>query len=451
MTIHLRPRAALNIQPQVICLEEGPLAPIYEDLLKIILSTRQLHSSPLVLRRDTQDVRSIIHAIMVVSKRWNATMRELIVPLLNDRTIQWSYLPSLSNQAITKPDNPIFKFLAQTDRGSRLVHLDLTSIKRINADRLGNIVTSCVNVQTLVLSQCFFDLNHLIQLPKLKFFTISHSQPVNVSALGSLPSTESINIQNCSGGQTWTHLNFCTALKKIYIYSRSANYIRHLPASLTSLTLFNTSLVEKDSFQYLTNLKHLSFSVGEDEVFHSLENLNALESLEIACNNLPVDYLSDVSQIKRLKISFSENIPDLSSFANLSQLILNSVDYPELGNLPQLTELKMEKCTFAWRTFAGMKNLRKLTLNSWDQLPIGITFLETPNLQVLNIRSNKLETISARALTSLTHLKINCGRLKELTLPKDVARTAQRDISKKARSRYIEEFPEGVYSEVSFF
>jgi hypothetical protein len=453
MTIHLRPRAALNIQPQVICLEEGPLAPIYDDLLKIILSSRSLHLPPLVLRRDTKDVRSIIHAIMVVSKRWNATMRELIVPLLNDRTIQWSFLPALSNpKTMTAPENPLYKFLAQTNRGSRLAHLDLSNIGRINADRLGDIVTSCVNVQSLLLSQCFFDLKHLIQLPKLKFFTFSYSQPLNVSALGTLPALESLNIQNCFGDPCWTQLNLSTSLRRIHIHAGLANYIKQLPVSLTSLTLFKTILTDKNPFQGLTNLKHLSFSLGEDEEFPSLENLSALESLEIAaCDDLPEDYLNDVPQIKRLKVSCSENLPSLLSLTNLTKVILNSVDYPEISHLSQLTELKMVDCTYDWRTFAGMNNLKKLTLNNWNQLPVGISLTETPNLEMLHIRSNKLKTITARALTSLQSLKINCKVLQELIIPVHLPGTAQIDISKKTRRSYTDELPKGTYSKVLLF
>ena len=444
MTISLSSRFALTVKPQDVCLEEGPFATIYEDLLKTILSKRTLHVPPLVMRRGRQEVRSIIHSILVVSKRWNATMRELIVPLINHKTIQWTSLP---------PVHPLdlCKFLAQPSRGKRLVHLDLSKIGFVNADRLGEMVKACVHVQSLILSGCVFDLSHLLQLPKLKCFSSSHIEPLNVSVLGSLPSLESVFIKNALGDPTWTQLNTSTTLKKLHIHSKFPSRIKALPASLTSLSLFNTNFVDKDAFQDLTSLKHLSFSVIDDEMFHSLKSLDALDSLEIACHDLPADYLNSVTHIQRLKIAFAENIPNLSFFTKLSKLILSSVDYPDIGYLPHLTDLKMEKCTYDWRAFAGLKNLRKLTLVSWDKLPVGITLQEMPHLQILHIRSNKLETISARALTSLTCLKIECSKLKELTLPKGIAHTVKRDISKKARSRYIEEFPKGVHSEVSLF
>jgi Leucine-rich repeat (LRR) protein len=96
-----------------------------------------------------------------------------------------------------------------------------------------------------------------------------------------------------------------------------------------------------------------------------------------------------------------------------------------------------------------MKNLKKLTLNNWNQLPVEISLLEMPKLEIVNIRSNRLQTIFARNITSLTHLKINCRALREFTLSKDVAKTVQREINKRERGCYVEKFPP--YAKVSRF
>lgn len=436
------------VPAEIKCREEGPLAPIYDELLKIILSSRQLYSPPLIFKKDTKDVRAVIHAIMVVSKRWNATMRELIVPLLNNNTIDWSYLPAVNN--LKAPKSPIYQFLAQPNRARLVTRLDLSRIGTMNGDRLGEIVRLCANVQALFISSCTFDLNHLTTLPNLKLFDISCSTPLNVSVLGERPSLEIMRIKKCYGNPYWTHLNSSTSLKSLLIHSRSNHYIQEVPASLTSLNLFSTYFTADDPFQSLIRLKHLSFSVIED-TFPPLKNLPALESLEIASGHLPDGYLEDVLQIKRLKVSFSQNLPDLKPFTNLTQLFLCKVDNPQIRFLENLTELKMVNCTFNWMTFTGMKSLKKLTLNNWKKTPEEVSFHQAPNLESLTIHSNRIVNIYARSLTKLDYLKINCGELKCLTLPVDIGRTAEIKITQKVKNSFREEAVEGLGSVVFLF
>lgn len=404
------------------------------DVFKIIFSNRQIYALPFIVKRDEEDVRSVILAIMSVAKAWNRNMKDSLVYLLNNNIIQWKDLPGTGEIAGSAL---IYKFLKNRDRMNQVTRLSL-SHKTI-PDRLGNIVRMCVRVQSLHISNNIFDLNHLTPLTKLKILDLSKSEPINVSVLGELP-LESIRIKNCLGNILWMNLNSSTSLKRLQIHSREEQDVENVPSSLTSLSLFKTHFIEQDPFQAVTQLKHLSFPVREDE-YPSLKNLTDLESLEVACTHLPEGYLEDVIQIKRLKVSHSDNLPSLSSFSNLTQLFLVSVTSSNIRCLTNLTELSMVNCSYNSMTFMGLKNLKKLTLNNWKKLAEVVSFHQVPNLEVLDIRSNCLRTVYANRLTRLTCLKIDSSELDSLSLPVDLKKIAKVWISKREQKNYISHSP----------
>lgn len=405
-----------------------------DDALNVIFSSKQLYSPPFVINKSNNDPRFTVHVLMAVSKQWQRIMHELIVPLLNNRTIQWSYLPLvMEDKAFSTPDNPIHKFLLQPINASGLKHLDLRKIKEVHGDRLGEITALCINVQALFLSHCYFDLNHLKPLLKLKVFSIAESNLLNASALGSCSSLENLRVEKCSGVY-WKCFN--SKLKNIYIYSKFFNHIENLPPLLTSLTLFNTDLKGNNPFQLLTQLKHLSVH----NQFQPLEPLSSLESLEITCNLLPDQYLESASQVRRLKISRSNNLPDFASFKNLTQLFLRSINFPEISALTNLTELTMDECLYSSETFTKLTSLKKLTLRnySWESRYRILAFYKLPHMETLHINSRTLTKISVRGLTSLQCLKINCKSLQELALPPQTLALTDLDISKTVRRQYSE-------------
>ena len=413
--------------------EMAPIERCDEDALKVIFLTKRLYSPPFIVNKSFKDIRLTVHVLMTVSKKWRRIMHELIVPLLNSHTIRWSDLPLVKNdKALTAPNNPIRKFLLQPERASLLMRLDLRGIKDIHSDRVGEIIDFCKNVQTLFLSYCYFDLRHLTKLPKLKVFWITESNLLNTGEMKHCSTLENISIEKCSGVY-WDSFN--SKLQKLAICSQFTHNIQTLPHSLTSLTLSNAYLTADNPLQSLTLLKHLS--MNNPRQLPPLDKLESLESLEIACDLLPEGYLENASQVKRLKISKSNNLPKFDSFDNLTQLFLNSIHYPSISVLTKITELKMEECLYSSETFAQLKNLRKLTLKNhqWESRYTTLVFNDLPNMEMLHINSFRLVNISARALTSLRNLTINCKSIQELVIPVQIAHL---DISKLTRHCYRE-------------
>lgn len=404
----------------------------HDDLLKVILSAKCLYAPPFIVNKTLNDIRSKVHALMTVSKRWRRIMHELIVPLLNNKIIKWSNLPLVRNdKAFATPDNPIHKFLLQKEMASRLMRLDLRDIKDIHSDRLGEITALCINVHMLFLSDCYFDLTHLTKLSKLKVFWITESNLLNTSAMNHCLSLKNLRVERCRG-LYWQCFN--SELQKLYIQSKFFNQVEKLPPCLTSLTLSNVQLTEDNPLQSLTQLNHLSM----DNQHYALDKLSSLESLEMTCDYLPEGCLEAVSHIKKLKISRSNNLPNFASFDNLTHLFLNSINFPEIGDLTKLTELAMGECLYGSETFARLTNLKKLTLKNyqWESQYSTLTFHDLPSIETLHISSHRLKNISIRALTSLRSLKINCKPLQELLLPIQTSGITDIEISKHAKRIY---------------
>ncbi len=435
------------IHQQQIDQKEGPLASIFDELIGIILSNKNLYSKPFLTIRGSVEVRLPIHALLVVSKKWNTVMKQLIVSLLNCNKIRCSDLPDVSPSVF--PKRALQVFFEQPKRANCIRRLDFGNMDRINGDVLGSIVKRCMNLEALLLSMCTFDLNNLCDLSNLQRLNISCVTPLNVAVLGTLPSLKNVRLNNCAEGPYWTHLNLSTSIQKLDVHSRSIQHMENLPACLNNLTLSRINLIEDDPFQFLTSLRHLAYFPVEEN-FHSLKNLSALESLEITTNEFPEDYLEDVKQIKRLKLIHTDLMPSLKSFRHLTQLFLVNVYQFDLSGLNNLIELKMVKCSYSSETFVGLNNLKKLTLEMGKD-ENRISLKQLTNLEELTIKSSRLTGIEAFSLINLKKLKIMSKALRFITLPLDLAKTAEITISKNAKKIVRRDFQKGVKFEERYF
>ncbi|ESQ55420.1 hypothetical protein EUTSA_v10026756mg, partial [Eutrema salsugineum] len=257
-------------------------------------------------------------------------------------------------------------------------------------------------------------------LKVLKRITLSHSlQLVNVDELQYSRTIELINLQGCSGLQSFPDMGQSQHLRVVNLATCiNIKSFPKVPPSIKKLHLQGTGIGELFHLEGSTNQVNVSFSDQDlgKLVFMNLKDCSSLRSLPdmVNFNSLEVLNLSGCSELEEIQ-GFPKNLKRLSLAKTATREIPSSLCH----HFSKLVVLDMEDCKRLTNLPIGMCNMKSLALlklsgcselDNIQDLPRNLKELYLGGTAVKALRSPLLENLSELVILSLE----NCKRLQHL-------------------------------------
>nr|XP_006205760.1 nephrocan isoform X2 [Vicugna pacos] len=280
-------------------------------------------------------------------------------------------------------------------------------------------------------------------LEKLKILELKNNllSSLSPSMLSSLVSLQSLmldgnNIESVAGALELPHLTrmsmennqlhlipagFFTSLQSLQFLSFSSNFLTkvpiNLPKSLLSLKMERNRLkvIRFRDMKHLENLSHLYLSENLLSSIDGAQLLTNLTTLELSQNQLPTLPLRLPARLQKLDISNNliqrVTAQDFQDLQELKHLFLdnNTVSLFEAGALQrcsQLSNLALEQNLLLSIPLRLPGTLARLDLKGNAIRDIAERELkDLKQLQVLNLRNNKISALDLRALEVLPRLR----------------------------------------------
>ncbi|CAN1245264.1 Disease resistance protein L6 [Linum grandiflorum] len=254
----------------------------------------------------------------------------------------------------------------------------------------------------------------------LKRITISSPRIPNLLELKDL---EELSFENCDElpeipGDIW-QLQKLKTLRMVKCICKGSLLLDPdgiLPSSLTCLIVdWSEGLTRLPNLGNLSNLMELRLFQFSASEIHGLENLRALEALEIS-GSVSLDHnlhgLENLVHLKELILKscrLKGRLPNLSKLIKLHKLVI--VHCPLLSEIQGLGELKrsllhleVSCCDKLAHIDGRLQNLKQLCISGWRRLPEFVEFGRLKSLQSLEMKDCKsLKRLSI--LSSLANLE----------------------------------------------
>ncbi|XP_037014008.2 nephrocan-like [Artibeus jamaicensis] len=289
-----------------------------------------------------------------------------------------------------------------------------------------------------VLHRSDFEGLEKLKTLELKNNLISSLSPNMLSSLGSLQSLmlDGNHIESVAGPLALPHLkhmslennklhlippSFFTSLQSLQFLSFSGNFLTkipiNLPRSLLSLKMERNQLkvVRFRDMKHLENLSHLYLSENSLSSIEGAQLLANLTTLELSQNQLQMLPLRLPARLQKLDISNNliqrVTVRDFQDLQDLKHLFLdnNFVSSFEAGALQrcsQLSNLALEQNLLLSIPLRLPRTLARLDLKGNAIQDIAERELkDLKQLQVLNLRNNKISALNFKALEGLPRLR----------------------------------------------
>uniref|UniRef100_A0A8C3W693 Nephrocan n=1 Tax=Catagonus wagneri TaxID=51154 RepID=A0A8C3W693_9CETA len=289
-----------------------------------------------------------------------------------------------------------------------------------------------------VLHRSDFEGLKKLTILELKNNLISSLSPSTLSSLVSLQSLvlDGNNMETVDGPLALPHLTHMsmennklhllpaglfTSLQSLQFLSLSSNFLTHipvnLPKSLLSLKMERNRLkmVSFPDLKHLENLSHLYLSENSLSSFDGAQLLANLTTLELSQNQLQMLPLRLPARLQKLDISNNliqkVTVQDFQDLRDLKHLFLdnNIVSLFEAGALQkctQLSNLALEQNLLLSIPLRLPGTLARLDLKGNAIQDIAERELkDLKQLQVLNLRNNKISALDLKALEVLPRLR----------------------------------------------
>ncbi len=275
-------------------------------------------------------------------------------------------------------------------------------------------------------SESLKNISFVEQMDHLRELSLIGTDVIQVAPLKGKVGLKKLVLDNNYEMIDYTSLSTLSGLEELVLDLNESEYMPDVSAWTNLKSLEISGIADAGFLRHLTNLEHLSIAGVYCETLGAMENLQKLESLEIAKVSGDLEQLSNLSVLKSLKkldihmMDVYGNVDAFFQISSLEEININDCSFGlNLDTIPENTNLKilrMNRVKFWENIYVQYDGM--ITMVDYDNinLPEKMDFLgKFPNLEEVYLQGNKLSDVTfAESLPKLRVLDITNNYVTDL-------------------------------------